>query len=110
MLTKEQLKSRKILKEFLQFVKEYKIVGLGLAFVMGTASTSLIKSLVDDIIMPLVSPLFFGDSWRTATLEIGPVILRWGSFTAELLNFTILAFIVFLIVKKILKEENFTKK
>lgn len=97
-------------KEFLDFLKEYKIIGLALAFVMGGASTSLVKSLVEDIIMPIISPVISADSWRTATLEIGPVAIKWGSFLAQLLNFTILAFIVFLIAKKILKEDKVSKK
>jgi large conductance mechanosensitive channel len=101
---------KSMLKEFSKFLKEYKIIGLGLAFIMGAASTSLVKSLVNDMIMPIITPLIFGESWKNATLEIGPVVLKWGSFLAELINFTILAFIVFLIAKKILKEEEVKKK
>lgn len=97
-------------KEFLEFLKEYKIIGLGLAFIMGGASTSLVKSLVEDIIMPVISPIISADSWRSATLEIGPIAIKWGSFLAEFLNFAILAFIVFVIAKKILKEEKVAKK
>lgn len=98
------------MKDFFTFLKEYKVVGLAMAFVMGAASTSLVKSLVNDILMPLLNPLLFGESWKNATLEFGPVILKWGSFLAELVNFSILAFVVFFIAKKILKEEEVKKK
>lgn len=97
-------------KEFLQFLKEYKVVGLALAFIMGAASTSLVKSLVNDIIMPFINPLIANGSWKEATLEIGSISIKWGSFASELLNFTILAFVVFIIAKKILKEEAVSKK
>ena len=99
-----------MVREFLQFLKEYKIVGLALAFVMGAASTSLVKSLVDNIIMPLVTPLMPSDGWRSAVLEIGPFAVKWGAFLAEVINFVILAFVVFIIVKKIFKEERVTKE
>ncbi|HKK54181.1 MAG TPA: MscL family protein [Patescibacteria group bacterium] len=97
-------------KDFFKFLKEYKIVSLGIAFIIGVASTSLVNSLVNDIIMPIISPFLFGESWRSASLNIGPVIIKWGSFLAELFNFAILAFIVFFIAKKILKEKEIKKK
>jgi len=96
-----------MIKEFLAFLREYKIVGLALAFVMGTASTALVKSLVDNIIMPLVTP--FVPNWKEAVLDMGPFAIKWGAFMAELINFVILAFVVFIIVKKILREERVTK-
>lgn len=96
-------------KEFVAFVREYKIVGLAMAFIMGTASTALVKSLVDNIVMPLITPFVRG-GWQAATLHLGPFVIRWGAFAAELLNFVILAFIVFIIAKKILKEEKVSKK
>ena len=96
-------------KEFVEFLKEYKIVSLAMAFVMGAASNSLIKSFVDNIIMAFINPLVKG-GWREASLSFGPFIIKWGAFLAELINFVILALVVFLIAKKILKEEKVTKK
>lgn len=95
-----------MLKDFLAFLKEYKIVPLAAAFVIGTASTSLVGSLVNDIIMPIVAPLLSGTAWKDAVLNLGPVHIAYGSFLGQLLNFLILAFVVFLIVKKLIKEEK----
>ncbi|MFA6917555.1 MAG: MscL family protein [Candidatus Gracilibacteria bacterium] len=100
--------SSKFIKEFLAFLKEYKIVGVAMAFVMATASTVVVKSLVDNLIMPVVTP--FVPNWREAVLNIGPIALKWGAFMADLINFVILAFVVFMIAKIILKEEQVTKK
>ena len=96
-------------KEFLEFLKEYKIVGLAMAFIMGAASTALVNSLVKDIILPIFSPILSG-SWQEAHLTLGPIVLRYGSFLAELLNFVILGLVVFFIAKKIFKEEKVEKK
>ncbi len=92
--------------EFKEFLYEYKVIPLAIAFIMGIASTALIKSFVDNIIMPLITPFIPGGAWRTATLELGPFVISWGVFLAELINFIIIAFVVFLIAKKILKEEK----
>lgn len=85
------------------FLREYNIVQLAIGFIMGAASNSVIKSLVDNIIMPIVVPLTKG-SWRDATLYLGPVALKWGAFLGDALHFIILAFIVYVITKKILKQ------
>ena len=95
-------------KEFLAFLKEYKIVGVAMAFIMATASTVVVKSLVDNLIMPIVTP--FVPDWREAVLNMGPIALKWGAFVADLINFIILALVVFLIAKVILKEEKVAKK
>ena len=98
------------LTEFKDFLNEYKVIGLAVAFVMGATSTTLIKSLVDNIIMPLITPFVPGGAWKTATIAIGPFIIGWGPFTAELINFIIVAFAVFIIAKKVLGETKVTKK
>ena len=95
-----------MLKEFLAFLKEYKVVSLAVAFVMGAASTSLVNSLVKDVLLPIATPLLSAESWREAILHVGPVRIAYGSFVAELLNFLILAAIIFIIVRKILKMEK----
>jgi large conductance mechanosensitive channel len=99
-----------IVKEFLGFLKEYKVVGLAIAFIMGVASTALIKSLVDNIIMPIITPFIPGGAWKEATVSLGPIVLKLGAFIGEVINFVIIAFVVFLIAKTILREEKVTKK
>jgi len=99
-----------VFKEFFQFLKEYNIVTLALAFVMGTAATALVNSLVNDIVMPFFSPFLSSESWKTATLDLGLIHIAYGSFLAQLINFTILGFVVFFVAKKILKEEKVSKK
>jgi large conductance mechanosensitive channel len=100
----------KLMKEFMEFLKEYKVIGLAIAFVMGVASTALIKSFVDNIIMPIIGALIPGGAWKTATFSIGPIVIGWGAFLGELINFVIIAFVVFLVAKMVLKEEKVGKK
>ena len=97
-------------KEFKEFLKEYKVVGLAIAFIMGVAATALIKSLVDNVIMPVITPFIPGGAWKTATFGLGPIVIGWGAFVGELINFVIIAFVVFIVAKWFLKEEKVTKK
>ena len=99
-----------IIQEFKDFLKEYKVVGVAVAFIMAAAATTLVQSLVNNIIMPLATPFIPKGEWQTATLALGPFVFGWGSFLGALINFIILAFVVFLIAKMILKEEKVTKK
>jgi large conductance mechanosensitive channel len=101
-----------IIKEFKEFLKEYKVMGLAIAFIMGIAITSLIQSLVNDIIMPMISPVLSaaGTDWKTAVFTIGPVSLNLGSFLSNLINFIIIAFVIFLIAKILMREEKVSKK
>jgi large conductance mechanosensitive channel len=99
-----------IISEFKEFLNEYKVVGLAVAFIIGAAVTTLVKSLVDNIIMPFVGVVLPEGSWQTATIALGPVTLGVGPFIAELINFIIIALVVFLIAKMVLKEEKVTKK
>lgn len=99
-----------IVQEFNDFLKEYKVLPLAIAFIMGVAITSVVQSLVKDIVMPIITPFIPGGEWETATLAIGPIVIRWGSFLSALINFIIIALVVFMIVKIVLKEEKVTKK
>lgn len=103
-------KTTSFAREFLDFIKEYKVVGLAIGFVMGGATTTLVQSFVNNIIMPLIAPIFPSGEWQTSTLNIGPFMFGLGPFLAALLNFAILALVVFMIAKWILKEEKVTKK
>ena len=99
-----------IMSEFKDFLTEYKVIGLAVAFIIGAAATTLVKALVDDIIMPVVGALIPGGGWQAATFSVGSVMLKWGDFLAALINFVIIAFVVFVIAKMVLKEEKVTKK
>ncbi len=77
------------------------MIALAVGFVMCTASTGLINSLVKDIIMPLAAPLLSSGAWQEAVLSIGAVHIAYGAFLAELINFLILATVVFFVAKKL---------
>lgn len=99
-----------LISEFREFLKEYKVMGLAVAFIMALAANTLVKSLVDNIIMPLIAPIIPDGGWQTAVLTMGPFAFGWGAFLAAAINFIIIAFVVFLIVKFALSEGKSKKK
>ncbi len=99
-----------MLSEFKEFLKEYKVIGLAVAFIIGVAATTLVQSLVNNIVMPIITPFIPGGAWQTATLKLGPFVIGWGAFLGALINFVIVALMVFIIAKRVLKEDKVAKK
>jgi large conductance mechanosensitive channel len=99
-----------VMTEFKEFLQEYKVIGLAVAFIIGVAAIALITALVNDIIMPLLTPFLFVGEWKMAKLALGPFTFAWGDFVSAVINFVIIAFVVFMIAKLIIKEEKVAKK
>jgi len=100
----------KLRHEFKEFLNEYKVIGLAVAFIMGVAITAVVTSLVNNIIMPIITPFIPGGAWQTATVTLGPIVLGLGAFGGAVLNFIIIALVVFMIAKTVLKEDKVAKK
>ena len=99
-----------IKSEFKEFLKEYKVIGLAVAIIIGLAATALVKSVVDNLVMPIITPFIPDGAWQTATFNLGPIVIGWGALLGAIINFIIIAFVVFIIAKYALKEEKVTKK
>lgn len=100
----------KFFRDFFEFLKEYKVVGLAVGIILGLASTAMVKSLVDNILMPIITPFIPGGAWREAALSFGPFVIKLGAFIGDLLNFIIIALAVLFIAKWVIREEKVTKK
>lgn len=98
-----------ITQDFIEFMKEYGIMGLALAVVIGTATKDLVSSLVDDMVMPVVEIFLPGGDWQTAVTVVGPVEFRTGHFLASALDFLIIAVLIYLFVRYALKKEEVEK-
>ncbi len=96
-------------KEFMDFLNKYSVIGLAVAVVIGTAATKLVNSTVSDIIMPIIAVLVPGGNWREAVLQIGPLKFLVGDYVGAIIDFVIVAMVIFLLVKYIMKGDT-TKK
>jgi large conductance mechanosensitive channel len=91
--------------EFMDFLQKYQVIGLAVAFVIGTAATKLVNSTVTDIIMPIIAVVTPSGSWQTAVLEIGPLKFMIGDYVGAIIDFIIIALVIFLAVKYVMKGD-----
>ena len=108
-----------MLREFRDFVARGNVLDLAVAVIIGAAFATITTSLTDDIIMPIVGAIFGGLDFSTYFVLLGPVpagydgsptdyealkaagalMIGWGQFITVLINFLILAFVIFLLVR-----------
>ena len=88
-----------MLKEFKAFIMRGNVLDLAVAVIIAGAFGKIISSLVNDIIMPIVGLLLGGVNFSELTTTVGAVVINWGAFLQATVDFIIVAFIVFLIVK-----------
>ena len=81
--------------EFEDFLTRYKVMGLAVAFIMAIYLGALVKALVDDFVMPIVTLVMPGIEWEV--IVAGP--FRVGHFIGSLTTFLIVAFVIFILVK-----------
>lgn len=95
-----------LLAEFSTFLDEYGVIGLAIAFVIGLAVTQLVSAIVDDIIMPIVAVFLPGGGWQSAVLIIGSIEFQVGHFLSALIDFLLIAFLIFLFVRYALPTQE----
>lgn len=95
--------------EFMAFLLKYQVIGLAVAVVIGTAATKLVNTTVTDIIMPVIAIVIPSGKWQTAVLEFGPLVFPIGHYLSAIIDFTIIAMVIFLAVKYLMKGEMVKK-
>src|SRR3989442_1350983 len=96
--------------EFMAFLKQYGVIGLAIAVIIGGKGKTLGTALWAEAPMPIVTFFIPGGAWRTATLDVGSVHFLLGPVLGAGADFLIVAWLVFWFSKKVLKEERVTKK
>lgn len=92
--------------EFKAFISKGNVIDLAVAVILGGAFGAIIKSLVDDLIMPLIGIILGGVDFTTLAVQFGEASLTYGNFIQAVINFLIIAFALFMIVR----AYNRTKK
>ena len=95
-----------MMSEFIAFLKQYGVIGLAIAVIIGGKANALVTTLVEGILMPIVTFFIPGGAWRTATLDVGPIRFLLGPVFGAGIDFLIVAWLVFWFSKKLLREEN----
>lgn len=90
---------KKFVEEFQKFALRGNVVDLAVAVVIGGAFGTIVSSLVDNIIMPLVGVLIGGVDFSSLTVSVGEANVAYGVFLQSVLDFVIIAFAIFVAVK-----------
>ncbi|GAB4538922.1 MAG: large conductance mechanosensitive channel protein MscL [Anaerolineales bacterium] len=88
-----------MLKEFKNFVMRGNVLDLAVAVIIGGAFGKIVGSLVNDVIMPLVGLAMGGVSFAGLSITVGEAAIKYGAFIQTVVDFLVVAFVVFLIVK-----------
>jgi len=98
------------MKGFFDFIREQGVVGLAVGFILGGAVAKVVSSLVNDLVNPVLG-IFLGAAGglKEAYLQIGPAKLMLGSFVNNLIDFAVIALVVYFGVKA-LKLDKLDKK
>lgn len=94
---------KKFLEEFKSFAMRGNVMDLAVGVIVGGAFGSITTSLIDDIIMPVVGIFVSESSFADLSLEVVGAVITYGNFIQAVLNFLIMAFVVFCMVKAINK-------
>ncbi len=86
-------------KDFKVFVTKGNVLDLAVAVIIGGAFGLIITSLVNDIIMPLIGILLGGVDFTTLSVQVGDAVILYGNFIQAVINFLIIAFVIFMIVR-----------
>ena len=89
---------KKFLREFKSFALKGNVMNLAVGVIIGSAFQGVVNSLTQNILSPIIG-IFAGVSFEAMHIEIFGVDIRYGAFATTVINFIIMAFVVFLIVK-----------
>jgi len=95
-----------MLKEFKEFAIKGNVMDLAVGIVIGAAFGAIVNSLVADIIMPLIGIVMSGVDFKSLMVTVGAAKVTYGNFIQAIINFIIIAFALFLVIKAV----NSTRK
>lgn len=100
-------KASGFMSEFKTFIARGNVMDMAVGVIIGGAFSNITNSLINDIIMPVLGVFTSSVSFAELSVNIGPAVLTYGNFLQAVLNFLVMAFVVFCLVKAI---NSFHKK
>jgi large conductance mechanosensitive channel len=88
-----------VLKEFKKFALRGNVVELAVAVILGLAFNTVVQSFANDILMALIGGIFGQPNFSTLSVQVGGAIVTYGAFINAVVNFLLIAFALFLVVK-----------
>ena len=99
-----------MLNEFKDFIAKGNVMDMAVGIIIGAAFTAIVGSLVDDLINPLIGIFLGGVDFGSLQASVGDAVFTYGNFIMAIINFLIIAFVVFLLVRYVNKVKDATTK
>lgn len=99
-----------MIKDFMEFLKAYGVIGLAIAVVIGGKLNELVTSLVNDLLMPLIFRPMLQAAHVDDIRELSYNGILYGKVIGTTIDFLIVAILIFLFAKRVLREDKVTKK
>jgi len=100
-----------VFKDFREFIGRGNVIDLAVAVTIGAAFTAIVTSLVDDIVTPILGIFMGGVDFSGLAVTVGEATIAYGSFIQAVINFLIIAIVIFLIIRAINKiQEQYSKQ
>lgn len=97
------------MEEFKEFIAKGNVMDMAVGVIIGGAFTAIVNSLVGDVIQPLIAGITGGEESVGLIVKLGAAELNFGAFISAIINFLIIAWIVFLMVKALNKMQSIAK-
>ncbi|MBO6133282.1 MAG: large-conductance mechanosensitive channel protein MscL [Lachnospiraceae bacterium] len=101
---------KSFINEFREFISQGNVMDMAVGVIIGAAFKAIVDSLVNDIIMPIVGIFVGKDSFSSLALSVGGANITYGNFISAVINFLILAFVLFTIIKAMNRMQEMLKK
>lgn len=88
-----------MIKEFKEFIMRGNVIDLAVGVIVGAAFQKIVSSLVDNILMPVVGMIIGGIDFTSLSVMVGTAEIKYGLFIQNIIDFLIVAFVLFLVVK-----------
>ena len=100
---------KNFIEEFKKFIKRGNVLDMAVGVIIGGAFSAIVSSLVNDIIMPIIGALIGGLDFTSIAITIGDANILIGNFIQNVVNFLIVAFVIFVVVRTINKFDEMKK-
>ena len=97
---------KNMLSEFKEFALKGNLIELAVAFILGLAFSAVVLSLVNDVVLQIIAAIVGQPSFDGLSINLNDSAIRYGAFLTALINFLLIAFVLFLIVRTVNKLQR----
>ena len=99
-----------MIKEFKEFISKGNVMDMAVGIIIGGAFTAIVTALVDSILMPIIGAISGGKSVADMSIMVGNAAIGYGAFLQAIIDFLLIAWVLFMIIKAMNAAKNLTKK